>query len=140
MVISWRWHGFQMVNHHIILWLTLIQTCLTMFQLYSQQLGLFMNPLTSKFEIAGVSLIHLMHVIARTHISTSTTSLMPVKNIMHHFSLWHLLSGTLELRKWKNGNIKLNSWSFFIKLCWPFVNFNVVFPCMTSEYWENYNF
>ena len=23
MVISWQWHGFQMVNHHIILWLTL---------------------------------------------------------------------------------------------------------------------
>ena len=39
MVISWRRHGFQMVNHHIMLWLTLIQTCLTVFQLCSQQLG-----------------------------------------------------------------------------------------------------
>ena len=38
MAISWWWHGFQMVNHHIILWLTLIQTWLTMFQLCSQQL------------------------------------------------------------------------------------------------------
>ena len=32
-----------MVNHHIILWLTLIQTCLTMFQLCSQQLGTAKN-------------------------------------------------------------------------------------------------
>ena len=39
MVVSWWWHGFQMVNHHIILSLTLIQTWLTMFQLCSQQLG-----------------------------------------------------------------------------------------------------
>ena len=53
MVISWWWHGFQMVNHHITQWLTLIQTWLTMFQLCSQQLGYtllwqFFN--TSKFK------------------------------------------------------------------------------------------
>ena len=51
MVISWRWHGFQMVNHHIILWLTLIQTCLTMFQLCSQQLGSDSCEVLSRFEM-----------------------------------------------------------------------------------------
>ena len=30
-----------MVNHHVILWLTLTQTYLTMFQLCSQQLGTY---------------------------------------------------------------------------------------------------
>ena len=32
-----------------------------------------------------------------------------------------------------NKNIKFNSWSFFFKLCKPFVSLNVGFPCMTSE-------
>ena len=41
MVISWWLDCFQMINHHIILWLTLIEVWLTMFQLCSQQLGHF---------------------------------------------------------------------------------------------------
>ena len=47
------------------------------------------------------SLINLMCVITCAHDSTLTTSLMRVKNSTCHFCLWHLLSGTLECRKWK---------------------------------------
>ena len=36
-----------------------------------------------------------------THFSIPATSLMCVKNITHHFCLWHLLSGTLEQRQQK---------------------------------------
>ena len=47
------------------------------------------------------SLLHLTCAIACTHASTRTTCLMLVENSMHHLHLWHLLSGTLERRKWK---------------------------------------
>ena len=53
--------------------------------------------------------ISMMHVIAHAHASTHATVLMCVKNSTCHFSLWHLLSGTLEWRKWKIRNIQLNS-------------------------------
>ena len=49
----------------------------------------------------GISLLHLMHVIAHPHPGTLATSLMRVKNSTCHFCLWHLLSGTLEWKKWK---------------------------------------
>ena len=49
------------------------------------------------------SLLHLMCVIACAHASTRVTSLMCVKNSTHHFYLWHLLSGTLEWKKWNKG-------------------------------------
>ena len=49
----------------------------------------------------SISLLHLMRMIACVHISTLATSLMHVKNNMCHFCLSHLLSGTLEWRKWK---------------------------------------
>ena len=39
MIISLLWHGSQLVNHHIMLLLKLIQTWFTMFQLCWQQLG-----------------------------------------------------------------------------------------------------
>ena len=48
-----------------------------------------------------ISLFHLMHVIAPTHASTCTTSLMHVKKCTCHFCLWHLLSRILEWRNWK---------------------------------------
>ena len=57
-----------------------------------------------------------MHAIVVTHASTCTTSLMHVKNSKHHFCLWYLFSGTLEWRKWRNKNIKLNCWSVFLNL------------------------
>ena len=47
------------------------------------------------------SLLHLMRAITRAHASTRAISLMRVKNSIHHFCFWHLLSGTLERRKWK---------------------------------------
>ena len=52
-------------------------------------------------DIIFFSLFHLMCAIASAHTSTRTTSLMPVKNSTHHLGLWHLLSGTMEQRKWK---------------------------------------
>ena len=55
------------------------------------------------------SVNHLMCAIACTYTSTRTTNIMHVKNNKHHFCLWHLLGGTLEWRKWKNKNNKLNS-------------------------------
>ena len=60
--------------------------------------------------------IRLIHVIARAHASTRSISLMRVKNSTCQFCLWHLLFGPSEWRKWKDKNIKLNSWSFFFKL------------------------
>ena len=63
------------------------------------------------------SLIHLMCAITRVHGSTCANSLMCVKNTMHHFCLWHLLPGTVEWRKLKNKNNKLNCWSFFLNFC-----------------------
>ena len=65
----------------------------------------------------SISLLHLMHVIECAHANTLATTLMFVKNNMHHFCLWHLLSRILGWRKWKKDkNIKLNSWSFFFNL------------------------
>ena len=83
-----------------------------------------------------ISLLYLMCTIARAHAGTRTTSLICVKNSTRHFSLWHLLPGALERRKWKKENIKFNSSSIFFNLCWPFVRLNVVLPCMASEYGE----
>ena len=48
-----------------------------------------------------LSLFYLMHAIACALASTCATSLMCVKNSTHHLGLQHLLSGTLEQRKWK---------------------------------------
>ena len=66
----------------------------------------------------GISLLHLLHAIACAHARTHTISLMRVKNSTCHFCLWHLLSGTLEQRKWKKEtrtsnliNDYLNNWS-----------------------------
>ena len=47
-------------------------------------------------------LSHSMRAITRSHASTRATSLMRVKNSTRHLCLWHLWSGTLERRKWKN--------------------------------------
>ena len=47
------------------------------------------------------TVIHLMCAVTHTQASTLPTCLMNVKNSMCHFCLWHLLSGTLECRKWK---------------------------------------
>ena len=59
--MSWWWHGFHMVDHRIILWLTLIQTSLTMFQLCSQQLGwLLRTSLLGKIGlVAGMKIAFL---------------------------------------------------------------------------------
>ena len=46
------------------------------------------------------SRLHLMHAIAHTLASTCVSSFDAGKNSTCHFSLWHLLSGTLEWRKW----------------------------------------
>ena len=54
-----------------------------------------------------------MSNIADAYANTYATTLMHVKNSMHYFCLWYLLSGTLEQRKWKKKNIKFNSWSLF---------------------------
>ena len=54
------------------------------------------------------SFLQLMLAIVRGHASTWSTSLMRVKNSMRHFCLWHLLSGTLEWRKWKKD--KTSNW------------------------------
>ena len=48
------------------------------------------------------SFIDLMCVIARAHTSTSATN-------MCHFCLWHLLSETMEWRKWKH---QTSNWLF----------------------------
>ena len=47
------------------------------------------------------SFTHFMCAIPSAHTSTCTFSFMYVKHSMHHFCLWHLLSGTLKWRKWK---------------------------------------
>ena len=63
------------------------------------------------------TLLHLMCAIEREHASIRTTRLMRVKNSTRHICLWHLLSRTLERRKWKNKNMKFNGWSFLFNLC-----------------------
>ena len=61
-----------------------------------------------------------MCVIPGTHASTHTTSLMHVKDSMHHLRLWHWLSGTLQQRKWKKeqkSNLIVGHFSLtFVKL------------------------
>ena len=57
-------------------------------------------------------------------------TLMHVKNSLHHFCLWHLFHGTLELRKSKNKSIKLDIWPilfnhFNLSLTW-------ILECCTS--------
>ena len=46
-----------------------------------------------------IRLFHFMHVISQAPPRTHATSLLHAENSMHHFCLWHLLSGTLEWRK-----------------------------------------
>ena len=47
------------------------------------------------------ALLNLIWTIACVPASMHATNLMHVKNSMRHSCLWHLLSGTLEQRKWK---------------------------------------
>ena len=67
------------------------------FQFWFQHL----NPLGSLTWALNFSFLYLIHAITSAHASTCATSLMHVKSSMRHFCLWHLLSGTLEWRKWK---------------------------------------
>ena len=68
-----------------------------------------------------------MHATACAHAGTHSTGLIQVKNSMHHFCLWHLLSGTLEWKKnWKN---KISDWivdHLSVTFCY--------FECCTSMY------
>ena len=72
-----------MVNHHIILWLTLIQTCLTMFQLCSQQLSsasakakLFVENFSRNPDLDGLG-ISLCIVPSRTNLKLHNLSVTP---------------------------------------------------------------
>ena len=68
--------------------------------------GLELNIVTWSTKIlkryqGSPSLFHLMCAITCAYTSTCTTTLMCAKNSMHHFCLWHSLSGILERRKMK---------------------------------------
>ena len=60
-----------------------------------------------------INILQLMRAFPRPHHSTFTISLMYVKNTLHHFCLLHLLSGTLERRKWKKDEQHQIKWLYY---------------------------
>ena len=80
-----------------------------------------------------ISLIHLMRAIAHAHVSTRATGLSRVRNSSRHFCLWHLLSGTLEWRKWNN---KITNW-IFGHFCSIFVNLSLTWKLYFHVWLQN---
>ena len=70
---------------------------------------------TEQCQITSFILSHLMRAIACTHASTHTTGLIRLESNMHHFCLWHWLSGALDKeneKKNKNMHVKNNPHHF----------------------------
>ena len=61
-----------------------IYCCINCFTFSSMDSGTY-NTDSSDNEDKQLNLLHLMHAIACAHSSTGATSLMHVKNSMHHF-------------------------------------------------------
>ena len=71
-------------------------------------------------------LLHVIHENACTLSCTCSTSLMGVKNSMHHFCLWNFLSGTLEWKKWKKDQKhQITSLEWVLQSVWHISNIPV---------------
>ena len=78
----------------VTMFLICVQGCVSAIACLSH-LGLS-TTVSKTLKIILGSPLHLMDAIAYAHTSRHTTSLMQVKNSMHHFCLWNLFWGTLE--------------------------------------------